>query len=103
MQLQGERVLPVDIQHTLFRIAQEALANAARHSQAHVVDIQLVFTTDAVSLKIHDDGRGFDAQQQRTGVGTQSMRERALALPAGVFTLQSAPGQGTQVVVHCAA
>jgi two-component system, NarL family, sensor histidine kinase LiaS len=97
----GERVLPREIEETLFRIAQEALANVARHSRAHTTDLQLDYTADRVTLTIQDDGQGFEPQQITAGVGTHSMRERAATLPHGALTLDTAQGRGTRVIVQC--
>jgi NarL family two-component system sensor histidine kinase LiaS len=99
--IQDERVLPREVEYTLFRIAQEALANVARHSQAQRVDVRLDYTPDRVTLTIEDDGQGFDPQQISTGVGTHSMQERAATLPRGVLTLETAHGRGTRMTVQC--
>ncbi len=99
--VQGERGLPVEIQHTLFRIVQEALANVARHSHARHVALQLDYTPSTVTLAIQDDGQGYDPQQVKAGLGTQSMRERAATLPNGQLTLDTQPDHGTRVTVQC--
>jgi signal transduction histidine kinase len=101
--VEQERPLTPEVQHALFRIAQEALSNVARHSQAHRAALWLRYAPDMVALTIEDDGRGFEAQQIQTGVGTHSMRERAEALPQGRLALESAPGDGTRVTAQCEA
>jgi NarL family two-component system sensor histidine kinase LiaS len=101
IEVQGDRALPLEIERSLFRIVQEALANAVRHSGAHTVEISLVYDAGSVQVRISDDGRGFDASQPQSGMGLRSMRERAEAL-GGTFTIESAPGKGTQVSVRCA-
>ena len=53
---------------------------------------------DAVTLTVHDDGRGFDMSDQLWGMGLHSMRERADSL-GGKFELESKPGEGTRIVV----
>ncbi|MBL8057745.1 MAG: sensor histidine kinase [Anaerolineales bacterium] len=98
-QVYGERPLPREVEHTLFRLSQEALANVARHSQARRVEVQLDCREAQVKLSVKDDGHGFDPALVPPGLGTQSMRERAAALPNGTLTLDSAPGQGTWVTV----
>ena len=80
---------------------QEALANIARHSQAHHADVRLDYTPDRVTLTIQDDGQGFDPQQITAGLGTHSMRERAATLPRGALTLDTAHGRGTRMTVQC--
>jgi signal transduction histidine kinase len=104
VQVEGSpRPLPALVESTLYRIAQEALANVARHSRAQTVDLRLTYASDRVTLTIADDGGGFDPQQPKPGVGLHSMRERASALPQGVLTVASAPGAGTRITVHCCA
>jgi signal transduction histidine kinase len=82
----------VDI--TVYRVAQEALSNAARHSQARHVSITLTRSADTLSLGIRDDGCGFDPVAPTRGVGLLGIGERAAALGARVAT-SSAPGAGT--------
>jgi signal transduction histidine kinase len=94
VQVQGERPLPLDVERSLFRIAQEALSNVARHSQAQSAELSLVYEADAVTLTISDDGRGFDTGSPRGGLGLRSMRERAEAL-GGTLIIESALEQGT--------
>jgi signal transduction histidine kinase len=99
--VRGERVLPREVEHTLFRIAQEALANIARHSRAHAAEVRLDYTPEQVTLAIQDDGQGFDPQQISRGVGLHSMRERAALLPQGTLALDTGHGRGTRVTVQC--
>jgi signal transduction histidine kinase len=98
-QVEGERAISREMELTLFRICQEALANVSRHSQAKRVAITIDFRTDQLKLTVQDYGRGFDAEQMHEGVGTRSMSERTATLPAGTFTLDSIPGQGTLVTI----
>jgi signal transduction histidine kinase len=97
--VEQERPLLRETEQTLFRIAQEALANVSRHSQARHAEVSLDYREDKVILTVKDDGRGFDPAQLHAGVGTQSMRERAGTLPDATFTLESAPDKGTVVTV----
>jgi two-component system, NarL family, sensor histidine kinase LiaS len=96
--IEGDTEIPVETRETLFRIAQEALANIARHSSAMHADLSLEFGPEAVTLTIRDDGQGFDPHVPHDGVGLASMRERAEA-SGGSFALESAPGQGVQIIV----
>jgi signal transduction histidine kinase len=98
-QVHGERALRREAEHTLFRLSQEALANVARHSRARRVEVVLDCREAQVKLSVKDDGQGFDPEREQPGVGSQSMRERAAALPNGTLTLDSAPGRGTVVTV----
>lgn len=80
----------------LLRVAQEALANAERHSGAKHVDVMLVEHGDDVELTVTDDGRGFDVARAHGGVGLASMRERVEQL-GGTLRVQPTPGHGTIV------
>jgi signal transduction histidine kinase len=86
----------MDIEQGVFRIVQEALANVARHSQANSVEIALVYANDDITLTVTDDGRGFDVDGKRGGIGLNSMQERAEAL-GGNLTVESVQGTGTSV------
>lgn len=98
-------VLSSDQELALYRIAQEALANALHHAAAEHVKIQLRRDDDAVELVIADDGAGFDVQAvEATGsaVGLFGIRERALYAD-GEAEIRSAPGSGTIVIARVAA
>ncbi|MEI6669007.1 MAG: GAF domain-containing protein [Acidobacteriota bacterium] len=93
------------IEITCFRVVQEALTNILRHAHAQHVWIDLQDCTDAVHLRVRDDGLGFDpaaarlhATRSGTSVGLLSMAER-VALAGGVLKIESAPGHGTLVHV----
>lgn len=90
--------LPAQVEQVLLRIVQEALANAARHSQAHRVEVYLTCTETSTTLSISDDGCGFDVQWQDKGLGLRSMSERAESI-GGSFSIESRPGQGTRILV----
>ena len=67
LQLKGERPLPLNIERTLLRIVQEALANVARHSKAKNVTIDLLFHPDHLILTVIDDGQGFEPNSKLAG------------------------------------
>ncbi|MEO8207844.1 MAG: ATP-binding protein, partial [Chloroflexota bacterium] len=80
-----------------YRIVQEAIGNATRHSGASVIEVAIDRTPALVRIAIADDGVGFDpAIGREGGLGILGMRERALLLRA-TFDLESAPGGGTRV------
>lgn len=83
----------------LFRVAQEALANATRHARARSVSVVLRRIDDGLLLAVRDDGVGFDprAAGPRRSLGLASMRER-LQLVSGTLDVESAPGAGTTIV-----
>jgi two-component system sensor histidine kinase UhpB len=85
-----------DAQLVVYRVAQEALANAARHSGAEHVAVTLRHGPEEVELTVLDDGRGFAFDAADRGLGIGGMRERAL-LVDGELTLESRPGAGTTV------
>jgi signal transduction histidine kinase len=85
-----------DVELALFRIAQEALANVARHAHATVVSMDVAARRGGIILSIEDDGVGFDGE--RTGSGLVTMRSRAEGV-GGTFSIESEPGKGTRVTV----
>jgi signal transduction histidine kinase len=80
----------------IYRVAQEALHNALRHSGASAVCVSLSATRRRVILEVTDHGRGFAAEGPSGGLGLASMRERAAAA-GGTLTVRSGPGEGTLV------
>lgn len=86
--------VPDEVETILFRVAQEALANAAKHSGARQVNLTLTCLDDAVLLDVHDDGTGFDAAAETDGYGLPGMRHR-LAKVGGTLTVESSAGYGT--------
>lgn len=83
----------------LFRVAQEALTNAARHAGASEVALSLCCDRGMLTLAIADNGRGFDPAAATDGLGLRGMRER-LALIGGSLTIEGAPGAGTRVTAR---
>ncbi|MDQ3206328.1 MAG: sensor histidine kinase [Pseudomonadota bacterium] len=90
--------LDQDLQTLLFRVAQEALNNVAKHSGADNVLLRLVFRAGMIQLQVADDGRGCDpsAALGSGGSGLGGMRER-LRLHEGRLELHSSPGNGTRI------
>lgn len=89
------RPLHPEVETSLLRVAQEALANVAKHASAGRVGLTLSYMEDVVALDVRDDGRGFTVRPT-TGFGLLSMRQRTTRL-AGTFEIESAPGQGTGI------
>lgn len=97
--------LPVKI--AVYRIMQEALSNAYRHAGVKNVWVRLIGEANRVRLEVMDKGRGFTppplvgpgATERAEHIGLRGMRER-VALVGGSLTLESAPGQGTRIVVE---
>ena len=102
--LVDDRLAP-DVETTLYRIAQEALTNVAKHSRADRVEVILERRPDHVLLIVEDDGLGFDPAATRTahqGFGLVGMQERA-ALVGATLEIEAAAGKGTTVLLRMAA
>jgi len=91
--------VPKRIAINIYRIAQEALRNIARHAKATIVDLTLLGQDGTILLTIKDNGRGFDPEGKRMpGLGLASMKERALLIGAE-FAIHTQPGGGTVIEV----
>lgn len=90
--------LPVGTQEALFRMAQEALSNIARHARASEVHIQMELVADEnlLRLEVQDNGQGFDVSQSSKGMGLANLQARAASIH-GKVELDSTPSQGTRV------
>ncbi|MGA2882291.1 MAG: ATP-binding protein [Bryobacteraceae bacterium] len=91
--------LPPGIMSCLYRIAQEGLRNAVKHSGAKHVIVRLVTTKHQITLVIRDDGAGFDLRfaKGKAGLGLASMEER-IRLVDGNVSIESVPGRGASIV-----
>jgi signal transduction histidine kinase len=100
----GEHPLPAPVEATFLRAAQEALTNTRKYSQASRVNLTLTYMEDQTVLDVQDNGVGFDPAQIALqagldhGYGLPALRERAAQL-GGSLDVESAPGEGTTVVV----
>jgi signal transduction histidine kinase len=91
------RPLHAEVETTLLRVAQEALANVAKHASAGRVVLTLSYMDDVVALDVRDDGAGFVHEPGRSsGFGLIGMRQRVIRL-AGSFEIETSPGQGTGI------
>lgn len=92
--------LPSDVTLCVFRIAQEALRNCAKHSGARTARVTLGNSGEEIRLSVSDDGCGFDMESEamKRGLGFTSMRER-LRIVGGAMEVQSRPGHGTVIEV----
>jgi signal transduction histidine kinase len=93
----GVSAIPLLSDETLFRVAQEALANVARHSKAGHVTVELAYRGDDIMLIVEDNGLGFDLGQVDKGIGLDSMRERLEAI-GGRLDISSQMSGGTKVM-----
>ncbi|WP_205650368.1 sensor histidine kinase [Actinoplanes solisilvae] len=98
------RPMHAEVEVTLLRVAQEALANVAKHASAGRVGLTLSYMEDLVTLDVRDDGVGFDPSRRRTagfgsgGFGLVGMRQRVQRV-AGRLAIESEPGAGTAISV----
>jgi two-component sensor histidine kinase len=100
LDVQGnDALLPPTVAESLYRVAQEALHNVARHARATRVELQLRCLPEQATLAIRDNGSGFDTTQAHRGLGLGNMQDRMLAV-GGRLTLESEVGNGTQVVAQ---
>ena len=83
---------------TIYRIVQEQLNNVLKHAQASSVNIQLNTAGDHVNLLIEDNGKGFDTNAQRKGIGITNIISRA-ELFNGKVKIDSSPGNGCRLEV----
>jgi len=99
-----EKEVPEPLKIVIYRVLQEALSNAARHSQADTVHIRLKKTGNHLHIEVEDNGRGFDFQRISdgsgvlNGFGMKSMQER-VEIMGGSFSVISQFGAGTRVSV----
>jgi signal transduction histidine kinase len=92
--------LPAEVQIALYRIAQEALNNVGKHAGASRVQLHVRWSTDALNVRVIDDGRGFDPRSTPPGrLGVGIMHERARAIGARL-RIDSRPGAGTRVTAR---
>jgi signal transduction histidine kinase len=101
LEVAGERPLRPEVEKEVFRIAQEALANALKHARPRRVDVRLQLPDGRLRLAVVDDGVGFDPASPRSEkrLGLYSMRERAEAI-GGELVVSSRPGSGTTVTLE---
>jgi signal transduction histidine kinase len=90
--------LPEEHKTCVYRLVQEALHNCVQHAGAHNVKVTVEREQGRLLLSIQDDGKGFNAQQER-GMGLLGMEERVSHL-GGVFSVHSEPGQGAELRVE---
>ncbi len=100
----GVERLNTDRRTVLFRVAQEALTNVARHARASRVEVSIEKLPDGFRMKVHDDGKSFNVERTinakgRKRLGLLGMKERVERV-GGHFNVESAPGKGTTLVAR---
>jgi signal transduction histidine kinase len=96
--------LSIEKRTTLFRVAQEALTNAARHSKAANVEVVIQRAGNTVTMQIKDDGNSFDAKEtmdrnRGKRLGLVGMKER-VEIMGGAFGIESSPGHGCTITAQ---
>jgi signal transduction histidine kinase len=89
--------LPEPTEFAIYRIVSEALSNVHRHANARRVETSVEMSDGGVIVTVADDGRGFDPQSAKGGVGILGMRERAISL-GGTLQVRSGNDRGTEIV-----
>ncbi len=90
--------LDPDLENAIYRLVQESLRNAGRHSGASTISVSVVERDEEVVVTVEDDGKGFDPSAPVSGFGLQGLRERA-ALQDAQLRIESSPGRGARIVV----
>jgi signal transduction histidine kinase len=100
MSVRGDpKPLPFRIGDTLFRIGQEAVANAVSHARPRTIQLRLIYGRPSIKLTVRDDGDGFSPLVETGGFGIRGMKSRADSIAAS-FRIRSSPGRGTYVAVR---
>ena len=96
--LSPNEAIPPGAHRAILRVVQEACANIGRHARASHITVRLSAPRECLTLKIEDDGQGFDSGSVRSGMGIGNMRARAAEF-GGTFDLDSSPGRGTTITL----
>ena len=88
--------LTADVESTAYRLVQEAITNAVKHSEGSAISVRVVEDDGHILITVRDDGTGFDPDASTAGFGLLGMRERVELVQGGVF-IDSEPGRGTVV------
>ncbi|HEY7546576.1 MAG TPA: histidine kinase, partial [Blastocatellia bacterium] len=102
----AERRLPIRVETHLLRIGQEAIINAVKHARAQNIEVELRFDAESVTLRVRDDGRGFDVETAPSTneghFGLTGMRERAKQI-GGRLQINSTKGMGAEIALTVSA
>ena len=99
VQLDAEYPIPQLLQVALYRLAQELAQNVLKHAQATQAWLEVDVLPSWVTLRVEDNGRGFDHSTATTGIGLKTLRER-VALLDGSVDIKTTPGQGSEIQIR---
>lgn len=102
LRLHNERATPLEVEDSVLRVAQESLANVARHSHATHVDVRLAWDDAHVRLTVCDNGQGFDLARPARGLGLRGMRERVEAQHGTLIITSDTTGTTLTATLPCA-
>lgn len=95
----GDLNLDYNIKLNMYRIIQELLNNVMKHAEATEVDVQLTMANNELIIKVEDDGKGFNINWVKKGLGLDSIQSRVNVLK-GDLNIDTAPTRGTSVIIH---
>ncbi len=94
----NEADIPDDVQINLYRILQEQVKNILKYSEASTIEVAVTIKDNKVTLRIFDNGNGFNTKTKKNGIGLSNIKKRAESL-SGKFILNSAPNEGCEIIV----
>lgn len=92
------KLVPETVGFEFYRIVQEAVSNALKYAEAATIRVDLLMADGSLSVRIDDDGKGFDLNKKKKGIGLRTIMQRAEVIGA-VVKLETAPGRGTHLTV----
>jgi len=88
-----------DLSHNIYRIIQELITNSIKYSKATIIDIEISNSNDHLLLRVHDNGIGFNANENNTGLGLSNVKHRA-QLYNGNVIINTKKGEGTEILIN---
>jgi len=88
-----------DIQINLYRILQEQMKNIVKYAEATEIEITIKKSTNAIKMRVYDNGKGFNVKSAKKGIGLSNIRKRAESF-SGKFAINSSIGKGCEIIVE---
>ena len=98
LNIENPQPMSLEVEQAIYRMIQEALANVARHSQAEQVNLSLVYNHKTITVKVQDNGQGFNPANKPNGMGLCTITERAEEV-GGQTSIKSKYGKGTTILI----